>query len=108
MKWVNGLGPRAGQKWPKFPKPAFIVTSPAEKPHTENEKRFFSMSTRRLAESIEGLNSSLAVAAGDLWPKKGRSIAAVKGIILQVKRIGTPKAFGTPDQGKLQTTLVES
>ena len=29
------------------------------------------MSTRRLAESIEGLNSSLALAAGDLWPKKG-------------------------------------
>jgi len=27
------------------------------------------MSTKRLAESVEGLNSSLA--AGDLWPKKG-------------------------------------
>jgi len=29
------------------------------------------MSTRRLAESVEGLNSSLALVAGDLWPKKG-------------------------------------
>jgi len=29
------------------------------------------MSTGRLAESVESLNSSLAVAAGDLWPKKG-------------------------------------
>jgi len=29
------------------------------------------MSTRRLVESVEGLNSSLALAAGDLWPKKG-------------------------------------
>jgi len=29
------------------------------------------MLTRRLAESVEGLNSSLALAAGDLWPKKG-------------------------------------
>jgi len=27
------------------------------------------MSTRRLAESVEGLKSSLALAAGDLWPK---------------------------------------
>jgi len=32
------------------------------------------MSTRRLAESVEGLNSSLALAAGDLWPKKGAPI----------------------------------
>jgi len=32
-------------------------------------KMLFSMSTKRLAESVEGLNSSLA--AGDLWPKKG-------------------------------------
>jgi len=39
---------------------------------TSNPKRktFFLMSTRRLAESIEGLNSSLALVAGDLWPKK--------------------------------------
>jgi len=36
------------------------------------------MSTRRLAESVEGLTSSLALAAGDLWPKKGRPIAVVK------------------------------
>jgi len=39
------------------------------------------MSTRRLAESVEGLNSSLALAADDLWPKKGWPIAAVKGLI---------------------------
>jgi len=38
------------------------------------------MSTRRLAESVEGLNSSLALAAGDLWPKKGRPIVAVEGL----------------------------
>jgi len=55
------------------------VTS--RKPQTENKKRFFSMSTRRLAESVEGLNSSLALAAGDLWPKKRRPIAAIKGLI---------------------------
>jgi len=39
------------------------------------------MSTRRLAESIEGLNSSLALAVGDLWPKKDWPIAAVKGLM---------------------------
>jgi len=32
------------------------------------------MSTRRLAESVEGLNSSLALAAGVLWPNKGEPI----------------------------------
>jgi len=32
------------------------------------------MSTRRLAESVEGLNSSLALAAGDLRPKEGAPI----------------------------------
>jgi len=43
------------------------------------------MSSRRLAESVEGLNSSLALVAGDLWPKKGRANllarAVVKGLI---------------------------
>jgi len=38
------------------------------------------MSTRRLAESVEGLNSSLALVAGELWPKKGWPIAVVKGL----------------------------
>jgi len=32
------------------------------------------MSTRRLAESVEGFNNSLSLAAGDLWPKKGTPI----------------------------------
>jgi len=41
-------------------------------PANAKPKKFFS---RRLAESVEGLNSSLALAAGDLWPKKG-----VKGL----------------------------
>jgi len=30
-EWVNGLGPRAGQRWPKFPKHVLFVTSPPEK-----------------------------------------------------------------------------
>ena len=44
---------------------------PPNKRQTKNKKHFFSMSTRRLDEFVEGLNSSLALAAGDLWPKKG-------------------------------------
>jgi len=32
------------------------------------------MSTRRLGESVEGLNSSLALAASNLWPKMGEPI----------------------------------
>jgi len=47
---------------------------PPSERQTKNEKIFFSMSTRRLAESVEGLNSSLALVAGDLWPKKGKPI----------------------------------
>ena len=35
------------------------------KPLTENENIFFSVSTTRLAESVEGLNSSLAQPPGE-------------------------------------------
>jgi len=35
------------------------------KPQTQNEKKFFSFSTRRLAESVGGLNSFLAQSAGE-------------------------------------------
>ena len=45
---------------------------------------FFSILTPRLAESVEGLNSSLVLAAGDLWSKKeGANMlahAVVKGL----------------------------
>jgi len=37
------------------------------KPKTKN---IFSLRTRRLAESFEGLNSSLAQSAGELWSCK--------------------------------------
>jgi len=36
------------------------------KPQIQSEKIFFSISTRRLAESVEGLNSSLAQPPGEL------------------------------------------
>jgi len=56
------------------------VTLPQKTPNRK-QKTFLSILTRRPAETIEGLNSSLALAAGDFWPKNGRPIAAVKGKI---------------------------
>jgi len=32
------------------------------------------METTRLAESVDGLNSSLAIVAGELWPKTCRPL----------------------------------
>jgi len=43
------------------------------------------------------LNNSLALAVGDLWPKKGRPIAAIKGI----------KAFQNHAQAALDTSAMD-
>jgi len=68
MDWGPGPG-EGGQKNAKTP---HLWRFPQQTP---NQKQiFFSMSTRRLAESVGGLNSSLALAAGNLWPKKGEPI----------------------------------
>jgi len=66
--------PGPGKDGQNNTKTSVLVTFLPEnlKPKTKNV--FFSMSTRRLAESVEGLNSSLVLAAGDLWPKKGAPI----------------------------------
>jgi len=54
-EWVNGLGPGPGKGGQKNAKTSPLVTFPPAnaKPKT---KIFFAMSTRRLAESVEGLN----------------------------------------------------
>jgi len=39
-----------------------------------NLKLFFSVETRSLAESVDGLNASLAAAAGELWLKEHRPL----------------------------------
>jgi len=58
-------GPRkVGHKNAKTPP---LVTSPQENPKLKTE-HFFWLGTRNLAESVEGLNISLAAAAGELWP----------------------------------------
>jgi len=69
-QWVGAQGQVKVAKNVKTP--PLVSFPPANaKPNT---KFFFSMSTTRLAESVEGLNSSLAPAAGDLWPKTGKPI----------------------------------
>ena len=42
------------------------VTSPQENPKPKTENVFFLCGTTRLAESVEGLNTSLAAAGGEL------------------------------------------
>jgi len=66
MGW--GPGPvKGGQNFQNMPS---LRRHLQKNPHQKRKTFFFSMSTRRLAESVEGLNSSLALAVGDLWPKK--------------------------------------
>jgi len=60
MGWAEGQVKVAK----KFKNTPTCHVSPSKR-QTKNENNFFSMSTRRLAESVEGLNSSLAPAAGD-------------------------------------------
>jgi len=45
-----------------------------QKTSHRNRKLFFRFFTRKLAKSVEGLDSSLALAAGDFWPKNCESI----------------------------------
>jgi len=42
------------------------MTLPPENP---KRKKMFSISTRRLAESVDHLNGSLDQSAGELWPE---------------------------------------
>jgi len=63
------LAPRTLQNWSKIHKHALFVTSPRENLESNN---VFLIETRRLAESVDGLNCSLAIAAGGLLPKKCR------------------------------------
>jgi len=55
------------QPGPKMPKHTSIVTSPIK---NLNPKllNYFKIGTTRLSASLEDFNSSLALAAGELWP----------------------------------------
>ena len=74
IAWGPGPG-KSGQKNAKIP-PLVMFPPENAKPKT---KKFFSMSPRRLPESVEGLNSSLGLAARDLWPKKSEPIIGSGG-----------------------------
>jgi len=65
-QWVGAQGRPKVAKKAKTPP---LVAVPPENPKPKSRKILFLISTRRLAEYVEGLNSSLALAAGDSWPK---------------------------------------
>jgi len=62
----GSLGWRPGPDFAKNPKTCPHCGITFRKPKIEKEKKFLT-SSLRLAESVEGLNSSLAQSAGDLW-----------------------------------------
>jgi len=59
LDWRLRLG-KVGQNTPTF-------DAPPREPKTEN---FVSVETRCLAESVDGLNTSLALATGEFWNYK--------------------------------------
>jgi len=61
-----GWGPGPGKGDQKNAKTPPLVAFPPENPKPKTKNVFFSISTRRLAESAEGLNSSLAQSPGEL------------------------------------------
>jgi len=62
-QWV---GVQGQVKLPKKAKTPALEAVPLENPKPKTKKSFFSISTRRLAESVEGLNSSLSQSPGEL------------------------------------------
>jgi len=75
-QWVGAQGQVKVAKKCKYI-PTCEVPPANAKPKT---KIFFSMSTRRLAEFLEGLNSSLGLAAG-FMAKKGRANILARAVV---------------------------
>jgi len=61
MRWAQGQ-----PKVAKISKTCLLCDVTSRNPPTENEKLFFSILTTRLAESVDGLDSSLAQSPGKL------------------------------------------
>jgi len=61
-----GRRPGPGKDGQNNEKTPLLVTFPPEKLKPKTKKFFFSILTTRLAESVEGLNSSLAQSPGEL------------------------------------------
>jgi len=72
-----------------------ITTSPTEN-HKPKTKELFSIWTRRLAESVDALNSSLAQSAGKLW--------SCKKLQTWVKKAARPGLKGFNEKNKLIAT----
>jgi len=62
-QWVGAQG---RPKVAKISKTCILCDVTSRNPPTENEKRLFSILTARLAESLDGLDSSLAQSPGEL------------------------------------------
>ena len=62
-QWVGGQG---RPKVATISKTCLLCDVTSKNPSTENEKRFFSILTTRLAESVDNLDSSLAQTSGEL------------------------------------------
>jgi len=61
-EWVNGLGPRVGQRWPTFPKHVLFVTSPPETPPPKHKIVLFNFDYKTcwIRREFELLSSSTA------------------------------------------------
>ena len=75
---AHWIAPRASQNWWKIKKHPHFVRSSQENSKSKS-KKYFLIETRQLAASVEGLNTSLATAAGELWPKSAGHCSALKG-----------------------------
>jgi len=62
-QWVGAQG---RPKVAEISKTCLLCDVASRNPPTENEKRLFSILTTRLAESMNGLDSSLAQSPGEL------------------------------------------
>ena len=62
-QWVGAQG---RPKVAKISKTCLLCDVTSRNPPTENEKRSFSNLTTRLAESVDGVDSSLAQSLGEL------------------------------------------
>jgi len=70
------LGPDREPKWRRI---ASFMRVTHKKSATQNPPKFFSLQTRRHAKSFEGLNSSLALSAPEIFPHKDTSKLLVLG-----------------------------
>jgi len=64
-RWVGTQGQVTSAKNAR--KPASVMTSPTKT--TQNFLKFLKIETTKLSGRFEGLNSCLALAAGELWPE---------------------------------------